>query len=52
VDDPLEEDLRMLAHSQVGQRLLDGNGQSGIGLLNGTEREVLRRLLTRFDEVR
>ncbi|MCL4835328.1 MAG: ABC transporter ATP-binding protein [Caldilineaceae bacterium] len=50
VDNPLEEDLRMLAHSQLGQALLGGNGQSSVGLLNGTEREVLRRLLTRFDD--
>lgn len=60
VADPMEEDLRMLAHSQLGQSLLDGHNPSPVelvetrgvaGLLNATEREVLRRLLTRFDDV-
>ncbi len=58
VADPMEEDLRMLAHSQLGQSLLDGSGQAsqvstgstGGDLLTATEREVLRRLLTRFDD--
>lgn len=51
VADPLEEDLRMLAHSQLGQSLLGGDSRPGVGLLNAAEREVLRRLLTRFDDI-
>ena len=50
VADPLEEDLRTLVHSKLGQTLLDDSGQSPVPLLTPAEREVLRRLLTRFDD--
>lgn len=51
VADPLAEDLRMLVHSKLGQALLEGKGGTAPDLLTAAEREVLRRLLTRFDDM-
>lgn len=47
VQDPFEEDLRMLAHSQLGQTLLGHNGKSP-DLLSPEEKALLRRLLERI----
>ncbi len=50
LDDPLEEDLRMLAYSRLGQALL-GHGSNGVQMdyLTEDERAVLRAVLARLD---
>src|SRR5512135_871750 len=49
--DPLEEDLRTLAYSRLGQALLrrTTNGDTRPEVLTAEEREVLRRVLTKVD---
>jgi ABC-type lipoprotein export system ATPase subunit len=50
--DPLEEDLRTLADSRLGQALLGHNGSNGEArpaMLTAEEREVLRRVLAKVD---
>ncbi len=49
--DPLEEDLRTLAYSRLGQALLGhaGNGDTRPAVLTPEEREVLRRVLAKVD---
>jgi ABC-type methionine transport system ATPase subunit len=49
LDDPLEEDLRMLAYSRLGQALL-GKSVLETDSLTHPEQEMLRRLLTRIDD--
>jgi ABC-type lipoprotein export system ATPase subunit len=49
LDDPLEEDLRMLAYSRLGQALL-GKNDLETDSLTHPEQEMLRRLLTRIDD--
>ena len=46
--DPLEEDLRTLADSRLGQAILGHNGLKA-NYLDEEERETLRRLLERID---
>jgi ABC-type lipoprotein export system ATPase subunit len=50
LDDPLEEDLRMLAYSRLGQALL-GKSSNGLHMNCLTEKEkvVLREVLTKVD---
>jgi len=48
LDDPLEEDLRMLAASRLGQAVLGGNHLPA-DTLSSEEQEILRRLLVRLD---
>ncbi len=49
LDDPLEEDLRMLAYSRLGQALL-GKNQLDTDGLTAEEQQMLRRLLTRVGD--
>ncbi len=49
LDDPLEEDLRTLAQSKLGQAILGHNGLKS-DTLDAGDREMLRRLLERVDE--
>jgi len=49
LDDPLEEDLRMLAYSRLGQALL-GKNQFDADGLTAEEQQMLRRLLTRVGD--
>jgi putative ABC transport system ATP-binding protein len=49
LDDPLEEDLRMLAYSKLGQAVLGHNGLRP-DYLTAQEEEILRRLLERVEE--
>jgi len=46
--DPLEEDLRTLADSRLGQALLGNNGLKA-SYLDADEREALRRLLEKVE---
>jgi ABC-type lipoprotein export system ATPase subunit len=48
ITDPVEEDLRMLARSKLGQALLQQTGRS-LDLLSPDEKIVLRNLLARMD---
>jgi ABC-type lipoprotein export system ATPase subunit len=49
--DPLEEDLRTLAQSRLGQALLGGNAEDDLspGLLSQADQAALRRLLMRVN---
>ena len=47
--DPLEEDLRTLADSRLGQAILGNNGLKA-SYLDADEREALRRLLDKVDK--
>ena len=49
--DPLEEDLRTLAQSRLGQALLDRNAEDDLspGLLSQADQAALRRLLMRVN---
>jgi ABC-type lipoprotein export system ATPase subunit len=49
LDDPLEEDLRMLASTRLGQAVLSEN-QLASDAMTETDRKLLRRLLTRVDD--
>lgn len=49
ITDPLEEDLRMFAQSQLGQTLLE-NARSLPGFVEEKDREALRQLLRAFDD--
>jgi putative ABC transport system ATP-binding protein len=49
LEDPLEEDLRMLAYSKLGQAVLGHNGLRP-DYLTVEEEEILRRLLKRVEE--
>ncbi|NOX63700.1 MAG: ABC transporter ATP-binding protein [Chloroflexi bacterium] len=46
LDNPLEEDLRMLAASRLGQLILDGD-ENQADYLSSEERECLRKILAR-----
>lgn len=48
--DPLEEDLRMLARSRLGQAVLGKNGLEA-DYLSPAERSILKELLARVDDV-
>jgi ABC-type lipoprotein export system ATPase subunit len=50
LDDPLEEDLRTLADSRLGQAILGNNGMKA-DYLDVEEREALRRLLEKVDKI-
>ena len=51
LDDPLEEDLRTLAYSRLGQALLGKNkNQFDTDGLTAEEQQMLRRLLTRVGD--
>ena len=49
LDDPLEEDLRMLARTRLGQALLGENGLE-TSYLSPEEESILKELLARVDE--
>ncbi len=49
LDDPLEEDLRMLAHTRLGQALLGQNGLE-TSYLSTDEKAVLKEILARVDD--
>jgi len=49
LDDPLEEDLRMLALSRLGQAVLGKNGLE-TGYLSSEEEAILKELLARVDD--
>jgi putative ABC transport system ATP-binding protein len=49
LDDPLEEDLRMLAYSRLGQAVM-GRNHLDADYLTEADRELLRRLLTRVGD--
>ena len=49
ITDPLEEDLRMFAQSQLGQTLLE-NSRTLHGLIEERDAAALRQLLQAFDE--
>ncbi len=49
LDDPLEEDLRMLAGSRLGQAVLGKNGLE-TGYLSSEEEAILKELLARVDD--
>lgn len=48
LDDPLEEDLRTLADSRLGQAILTGNGLK-MSYLGEVERQALRQLLAQIE---
>ncbi len=49
LDDPLQEDLRTLAQSKLGQALLRQDGLISVAL-DAQEQEILRRLLEKAEE--
>ena len=49
LDDPLEEDLRMLARSRLGQAVLSKNGLE-TGYLSSEEEAILKELLARVSD--
>jgi hypothetical protein len=49
LDDPLEEDLRMLAATRLGQAVLSEN-HLDTDYLTDSDRKLLRRLLNRIDD--